>query len=430
MKTLLFCITLLFVSLQGTAQSQSQLLNGFTATSLIPASVVGNRTMEIKTKEWPITLERQAGVVSKILLKRAGVLDEVYEPDILNKSAYFFNTKNRVCYFDGIFHYYQPGQNSINILYLLADSKQKLEQYDVAKAESKLKSYFEEMRIQQKEAKADLVANLEEAKEQERIANSLQGKNIKALEIVWLTNESQTGMQSKIQYGVKAIDAQGNTFSTDNLGGKTAWDDFTITSIGAIPAPEYLTVDTDASKIKGDKVTLTIKNKYNTAITTTAAIKMSYATPIQLSYPGANGCPPLTAGTGTRGGNATSMEVKMCNSTDGAYVLMQVTQGGTVLHRLKLKKGVGVTLNVTGGPGCSGRSTSNEATGGRGGNGGDGGNVTIFKSSTLSGDALTIYNNGGSGGRGGKGTLYTGQDGSKGRDGVTKYNTTAVSLNF
>jgi hypothetical protein len=427
-----FIIFSLFVlsTLHINAQNQTKLLQQLTANSLIPASVVQNKTKDIKTKGWPITIETQNGQVSKIILKRAGVIDEFYEPDIPKNPAYFYNNKNRIVFFDGILHYYQPGQNSINILYLLSDSKQKLEAYDVTKAEGKLKAYFEQMRIQQKDAKEDLVANLEKAKEEERIANSLQGKNIKSLEIVWLTKDSETGMQSKIQYGVKAIDAGGTVFTTDNLGGKTSWDDFVISSVGAIPANEFLTVDTDASKIKGDKVTLTVKSKYHPAVTVSTSIKMSYATSVRLAYTGANGCPPLTGGTGTRGGNAPHLDIKACNSLDNQFVLVEVANGGTVLHRIKVKKGVPIYIDVTGGPGCSGKSTSRETSGGRGGNGGDGGNVTISKNANLTGDAITIYNSGGKGGRGGEGISLHGPDGTKGRDGITKYNITSVNLNF
>lgn len=412
------------------AQNQTELLKNFSSTSLVPASVVQNKAKEIKTKQWPITIETKNGQVSKIILKRAGVIDEFYEPDIPKNPGYFYNNKNRIVFFDGIFHYYQPGQNSINILYLLSDSKQKLEAYDVTKAESKLKAYFEQIRIQQKEAKEDLVADLEKAKEEERIANSLQGKNIKSLEVVWLTKESETGMQSKIQFGVKAIDASGTVFATDNLGGKTAWDDFVITSVGAIPANEFLTVDTDASKIKGDKVTVNVKSKYHPAVTVSSSIKMSYATSVRLTYPGANGCPPLTGGTGTRGGNASHLDIKASNSLDNQFVLLEVANGGNVLHRIKVKKGVPIYIDVTGGPGCSGRSTSRETSGGRGGNGGDGGIVTIYKNANLTGEAITIYNNGGRGGRGGEGISLHGPDGTKGRDGITKYNITSVNLNF
>ena len=411
-------------------QSQSELLKDFNSKTLVPASVIKNQTKEIKVKEWLISIETTNSNISKLTLWRAGVLEEIYEPDIPLMPAYFYNNQARICYIDGIFHYYRQGQNTISILYILADSKEKLEAYDVTKAEKNVLEYLQKMSVLQRGAKQEFVGNLEAEKEAEKLANSLKGKTIKSLEIVWLTKEAETGLQSKIQFGVKAMTADGNVFSTDNLGGKTPWDDFIITSIGAVPGQEYLTVETDVTKIPNDKVTLTVKNKYTPAISTSSSIKISYATPVTLSFPGAEGCPPLRSGTGTSGGRAQNIQLKVCNSADNQFVLIEVQPEIGPTYKLKLQRGVQLTIGANGGYGCSGNSSSTNAAGGKGGNGGDGGIVTLLKSANLSGDNIVIYNAAGKGGKGGKGTAYDGPSGNNGKDGIIKNIISAVQLNY
>lgn len=430
MKKFYYIIFYILCFVKVHSQSQSELLKNFSAKSLFPASVTNNTQKEIKAKEWPINIEVSGSSVTKITLLRAAVLEEIFQPDVPKQSSYFFNTETRVCFYNGIFHYYKVSSGGILLLYILADSKEKLQNYDVSKAENSLVDYFEQLRTQQKGAKETLVADIEATKEKERLENSLKGKNIKSMEVVWLTKDSETGLQSKIQFGVKATDANGKVFSTDNLGGKTAWDDFVITSIGAVPGDEYLTVETDASKIINNKVSVTVKNKHQSSISTSSSIKMSYVTPVKLDYWGKSGCPPLTSGTGTRGYPGSDVSINVCNSADNEYVLAEVNVSSTsAIHKIKVKKGVLLQIDVTGGPGCSGHSV-NSGQGGKGGDGNRGGDVTVNKSASLSGDNIVIYNKGGKGGKGGKGKPYEGPSGSNGTDGTINYNTKTIQLNF
>lgn len=410
------------------SQNQNEKLLGFNATSLIPASVVSNK-LEVKTKVWPITIERQGNSVSKIILLRAGVLEEIYQPDVPSFPSYFYTSDNRLCFINDVFVYYKMNNGTPNISYVLADNADKLNKCDVAKLNSNLVDYFAIISVEQRTAKENFKGDLAAEKEKEKLANSLKGKNIKSLEIVWLTDEAKTGMQSKIQFGVKATDASGKVFSTDNLGGKTAWEDFIISSKGAVAGDEYLTVDTDGSKIQNDMVYLNVKNKYQLAVETNSSIKLAYNTPVKLSYPGKHGCPPLTSGTGTRGGGAPDAELNVCNSKDNKYVLIEVKIAGTTLHRVKLNKEVPFYLDVTGGGGCSGRSEKT-VQGGRGGDAGDGGDVIVNKDPKLTGDNLNIYNSGGRGGKGGKGKPLDGPNGSDGNSGKLNYNSKSIQLTY
>lgn len=422
------CIAVL-TCINGWTQSQSELLKAFTADKLIPASNNAGK-LEVKTKEWPIRIERNGNNISKIILMRAGILEEVYEPDVPGYSSYFYSATTRICYLNGVFIYYKMSANRVEISYVLGTSANELQNQKLDKLSVAATDYWAAVRNQQADAKNNLKEDLAAQKEKEKLANSIKGKNIQKLEIVWLSNASETGMQSKIRFGVKATDNTRNVFSTDNLGGKTAWEDFEITCKGAVPGDEYLTVDTDGSKIPNDQVELSVKSRHHPNLIAKSSIRLAYKTPVRLSYPGANGCPPLVAGTGTSGGAAPSATLNVCNSPDGNYVLIEVKINGQTLHRVKLAPGVPFYLDITGGPGCSGRSTSNDYQGGKGGNGGNGGSVTINKSGSLRGDNITVYTEGGRGGNGGKGSGISGPAGSNGRSGTKSVSTSSINLNF
>lgn len=410
------------------SQSQSELLKNFTAQSLVPGAVADNK-VSVRPKEWPITIERIADKISKITLMRAGVLEEVYQPDVPAYTSYFYAGDTRLCFINGLFVYYKLKSNEFEILYVLGTNGDNIKSVDVAKLRSSLTDYFATMSYEQRSAKDNLKDDLAAAKEKEKLANSLKGKNIKSLEVVWLTKESETGMQSKIQFGVKATDINGKVFATDNLGGKTLWDDFEVSAKGAVYGDEYLTVDTDISKIPNDIVTVTVKDKYQPNVSASNNIKLAYNTAVTLSYPGKHGCPPLISGTGTSGGRAPNAELNVCNSKDKNFVIIEVKIGGISLHKVKLKKDVPLYIDVTGGGGCSGRSEKT-SQGGKGGNGGDGGDVTINKDPSVSGETINVYNSGGKGGKGGKGSLVDGPAGTSGQSGQINYNTKSIQFNF
>ncbi len=410
------------------AQSQSELLKNFSSVSLKPGSVADGK-ITAKPKEWPITIETQNGVITKITLLRAGILEEIYQPDVPSYSTYFFTSSTRLCFINGVFAYYKMNNGTPDISYILSESTDKIEKTDLAKLKTALTDYFSIASVEQRSAKENLKEDIAASKEKEKLENSIKGKNIKSLEIVWLTKDSEIGMQSKIQYGIKAIDVSGKIYSTDNLGGKTSWEDFEINSKGAIAGDEYLTVETDASKITNDAVQLNVKSKYHSGISTNSSIKISYSTPVKLSYPGKHGCPPLTSGTGTGGGSAPDAELNICNSKDNLYILIEVKISGIVLHKVKLKKEVPFYLDVTGGGGCSGKSEKS-SQGGKGGNGGAGGDIVINKDSKLNGENIMLYNSGGKGGKGGKGNPFDGQSGNNGNDGNKTEHIKTIQLNF
>ncbi len=425
---LLVFLFLYGINIHCKSQNQNVLLKDFKSNSLTPATVVSGK-VEIKNKQWPISLEFQGAIISKIVLMRAGILEEIYQPDVPSYPSYFYTSENRLCFLKGMFIYYKMNSGVPDISYLLSDDAEKLKTADANKIKQDLIDYFAQIKTEQIGAKENLKEEISANKEKEKLENSIKGKSIKKIEIVWLTKETETGMQSKIQFGLKATDANGKIFSTDNIGGKTSWEDFDISSKGAVPGDEYLTVETDAAKISNDIVSLTVKSKFHPGVTANSSIRLSYATPVKLIYTGKHGCPPLTSGTGTRGGAAADAELNVCNSKDNQFVFIEVKIGGSILHRVKLKKDIGFYLDISGGGGCSGRS-HNSSNGEKGGDGGDGGNITVNKSSGLTGENLNLYNSGGKGGKGGSGKPFDGPTGNSGKSGITNYNTKSIQLNY
>jgi hypothetical protein len=261
-----------------------------------------------------------------------------------------------------------------------------------------------------------MVAEQKAKLEKEKLENSIKGKDIKKIEIVWISPESECGMQSKIKYGIKATAADGKVFSTPNLGGKTPFEDYDLTCIGAQPGDEALQVESDASKIKNNQITLTAKSKYH-ALSTTSSIKLSYNTPVSLAYRGEPGCgTAMYSVSGRSGGRGKNLVINATANASGDLILVEVVDAmnSTVLARIKVRPGVTVTIDISGG------------------NGGHAGDVIINRDPSAMGLSLNIIANGGNGGKGGKGAHIglNGSDGSSGDDGSKTENISSVQLNF
>lgn len=67
-------------------------------------------------KQWPVTLERDENQnITKIIILRSGIIEEVFTPDILNYSTYFTNGIDRVTYVNGNLFYYQTKQSTYDV---------------------------------------------------------------------------------------------------------------------------------------------------------------------------------------------------------------------------------------------------------------------------------------------------------------------------
>ena len=121
-KFLIISLTLLCNLMNS--QSQSELLKNFGATNCNVLKVIydwqsrgGYSTRKEKiAKQWPVTIERDANQnITKIIIMRSGIIEEVFTPDILNYSTYFTNGVDRLTYVNGNLFYYQAKQSTYDV---------------------------------------------------------------------------------------------------------------------------------------------------------------------------------------------------------------------------------------------------------------------------------------------------------------------------
>ncbi len=280
-------ITLFFISSKLLAQqSQNELLKDFSATSLNVFKATDSKFEKVK-KPWPIKLEKNGDAISKLIINRAGVIEEPYEPDLASYPAYFKDKKYRVVFVDGNFYYITWSRSKATIKYILTE-KGSVEK-DHEKHTDKIESYITKTVAAQSGDRKELAANKEKAAAAEKLANSLKGKNVKSIAIKWLETPSPLGHFTKIPYGIEAKLADGTYLKTENLGGKTAWDDFKITVKGADFGEEQVTVSKDASKIANDKVIVTVQSVHIPSLKATADMAIPFTAPIDLGYSGKTG---------------------------------------------------------------------------------------------------------------------------------------------
>jgi hypothetical protein len=432
MKKLVFCFGLMLLCRVLYAQSQSELLKGYETTNCNVLKIVYNSlrnggavtSKEKVAKQWPLSIERDANQnISKIIIMRSGIIEEVFTPDILSYSTYFTNGVDRLTYVNGNFFYYQTKQSTYDvsdqIKYILYnDEKSTLALPTDFYEWIGLMNYFDEAKKGQGVAKTNLKADLEKQKEADALKNSIKGKKIIKLSVDWLTKESETGLESKISYGIIATDDKGNEYKTNTLGGKMPWEDFDITCKGAEPGDEFLMVPTTIRNVENNLVKLTVKSKHHPTLLTNANIKLSYATPVRISYPGAGCSSGGSSSQASSGNRGVSLNIFVTESADKTLNLVEVKNvSGASLHKIKVQKGINVIVQIYGGNGCSGNGKKAP------GNGGDGGDVKIVKSPGVSTDFIQINNSGGKSGSGCCGA-------KSGVQGNVNETTQTINLNF
>jgi hypothetical protein len=430
MKQFYFLAILLITnSLLLNGQSQSELLKNYETANCNVLKIVYNSlrnggaatSKEKVAKQWPLSIERDANQnITKIIIMRAGIIEEVFTPDILSYSTYGVD---RLTYVNGNFFYYQTKQSTYDvsdqIKYILyKDEKSTLALPTDFYEWVGLMNYFDEAKKGQSVAKTNLKADIEKQKETEALKNSIKGKKIVKLDIDWLTKESETGLESKISYGIVATDDKGIEYKTNTLGGKMAWDDFEITCKGAEPGDEFLMIPNTLRNVENNLVKLTVKSKHHPSLIITENLKLSYATPVKVRYVGydcSSGSSSSQAASGNRG---VSLTLYVTESADKMLNLVEVKDGsGASLQKIKVQKGVNVIVQNYGGNGCSGNDKKAP------GNGGNGGDVKIVKSPGVATDFIQINNSGGKSGSGCCGA-------KSGVQGNISESSQAVNLNF
>ena len=416
-------ILLLFLSLSFlfskpvlAQQSQNEVLKTFTATSLNVFKLTEPKykkfVFEKVSKPWPIQLEKNGDAISKMIINRAGVIEEIYEPDLAEYPAYFKDIKHRVVFIDNNFYYIQWASGKATIKYILTEQENIDKDHDAHI--TKIENYINKTVAAQSEDRAELSAKKAEQEAAEKLANSLKGKSVKSIAVKWIGNTTETGHLVKVSYGIEATLTDGKLLKTSNLGGKMPWDDFKITVQGAEFGEEMITITDKADAIPSDNVILNVKSKDHSTITTTSKLPVNYNTGLHVNYFGEQGgVVHLTVSPGYRGGNGKNLTVSVkstttANGTPVNQIEIKDANSGEVLKRLKMSPNAPLTINVMGGSGSFGRDST------RGGNGGNGGNVTILKDSNVGTFNYTVNNQGGNGGKHNDLRSYDGQKGSTG----------------
>lgn len=422
-KIVLFSILLGFC-FNAFSQSQSELLKSFSDKDLKVMKVtydVGQPiSSEMVKKPWPVKAEWNEGkqYVSKVIINRAGVVEEIFTPDITKYSSFFFMDEKKVTYMDGVFYYYENSKylTLYTVNYLLAEDEAKLTKaYENLKKFPLLKEYLETTQRKQKEAKAEIAADIEKAKEEEYLKKSIKGKDISKIEIVWLSKDTETSLAKVIKYGIKATDKNGKEYKTSSLGGELPLQDFEITTdceakflYDGLEAPLF------CNSIKNDQITMTVKSKHHPNLNpASSSIKMAYSEGIQLDHAGKSSW----AVSVRDGGHGGWIQVYVSESANKKLNLIEIKDfNGGMVGRLKLAKGVNLILH------CNGANGKKAFDGKGSGNGGNGGNVNVFHKPGLGIDFITINNFGGNAGNG--------CCGNRGNDGKTNIVAQSVNLNF
>jgi len=409
MKQLLFFASLMLIYNFLKSQSQSELLKNYETNNAAVIKVIyewqsrgGYKTKTEKiVKQWPVNIERDASQnVTKIVIMRSGIIEEIFTPDILNYSTYFTNGVDRLTYLNGNLFYYQTVQSTYDvsdkIKYILyKDEKSLTALPENFEDWTGLQNYFNEAKKGQGSAKQNLIADIEKQKETEALKNSTKGKKIVKLKVSWLTKEHETGLDSKIDYGIVATDDKGIEYKTSNLGGKMPWDDFDISCKGAEPGDEFLMVPNTSRNVENNLIKISVKSKHHSTLVTNETIKLSYATPVKVRYVGYNCSSGSSSSQVASGNRGVSLTIYVAESSDKMLNLVEIKDGtGASLNKIKVQKGVNVIIQNYGGDGCPAYNKKSP------GNGGNGGDIKIIKSLGISTDFIQINNSGGKSGSG------------------------------
>ena len=429
-------------------ESQSTILKNFESGNYTVYKLNDKKKFEKIKKAWPVEITKQGDNTSKVLVKRAGILDELFEADVLGYPAYFAFKTFRLSFINDYGVYYEwNGKQQATTKYILvkpggsfSGNPETINKNIAAYATATFKKQTG-ARANVKEAKAEIA-------EAERKINSIEGKEVTKIEIQLVSKPSIVAHFSEaIRYGVVATLKDGSQLKTANLGGKIPWEDFKLSNEGCSNSIDEVRVEENASKIPNDEIVIRVASKYNASLKASKSISTTNDISIQVNRGGFYGADraqatnTATFGASQRGGNGHTLTVKVKtvkHKQTGVSInkieIYDETKGELVAQ-YKLTPSTELIINSNGGKGQWGSEGSSNSfpNGDNGGNGGNGGDITIIKDPSVSKINITVNNNGGKGGRGGKrynlnGT--TGSVGSTGSNGKTNTQSKSVSLKF
>jgi len=424
-------------------ESQIQILENFESGSY-SVYKVADKKLQAVSKPWPVQINAGA---SQVTVKRAGIIDEVFKPDVPGYPAYYAYKVFRLTFINDYAVYYEwNGKQQATTKYVLVKPGGKLDgklddvNRDVA-------DYAKATFKNQTNARADVKEQKETLAEAERLANSLENKQVSKIEIKLVSQPEKVAHFSEaIRYGVVATLANGEKLSTPNLGGDIPWSDFKLTNKGCSNTAGEARVDEDADQLINDEVVLQVSSVYQAKLTAKKSIPTTNDVSIQVNQNGFWGHERhkyMTVFQGVDGqhagpGDNLIIKVQTVKHSQTGVSLNKIevfnqTKNKTIA-RYKLTPNTTLTINAKGGQGMNGsKGRKSESVGGNGGNGANGGQVTLLKDPSVKQLNIIINNQGGKGGKGGAPYYSTGKmghTGNSGSDGLLTTRVESINLNF
>jgi len=428
-------------------ESQNRILEKFESGKYTVYKLNAKKKFEKIKKAWPLEITKQGANVSTVLVKRAGILDELFEADIPGYPAYFAFKNFRLSFINDYAVYYEwNGKQQAKTKYILVKPggsfngdlesvNKSVVTYAVATFKNQTGA-----RANVKEAKAELAAA-------ERKINSIENKEVSKIEIQLVSKPSKVAHFSEaIKYGVVVTLKNGTLLKTPNLGGKIPWDDFILSHEGVSNTIDEVRVDENAANIPNDLIRLKIASKYHGSLKASKSINTTNDLSIQVNQNGFWGWERhkyMTVFQGVDGqhagrGDNLIVKVKTVSHKQSGVKINKIeiynTTDDKLVAQYKLLTTTELIINAKGGQGDNGKKgRKSENIGGNGGSGGAGGNVTVIKDPSTTKFNITINNNGGKGGNGGAPYYSSGNKGNigvSGDDGNISNQVKNITLNF
>lgn len=450
---MLLAVLIAVIAIPVTAQNQNKSFADFGAGSYstykMESSYDYNNVKKYKfekvSKQWPVTMQQGAGkdfegnpVIETVTISRQGVIKENFVPDIPENPVYFGYKDFRITVIGNKIYQYEWSNDNATIIYIL--SKGDVSGYETEK--STLENHVRDAFKNQLAARGKLNEVKAANAQKDAAENTLKGKTVKTIEIEMVEIPKEMGLRSTVKFGIKATTADGKTYSTPNIGGKTPWADFDIKTTDGIFVEEAIEVHEDASKVSNDELKFTVSSKYTSGVSAQKIIPLTYEfTSYTIKHIGRYGNQWRREVGGvqmaSRGEDGKSLELKIQkgltkNSNLPVYKIEVIdTKTAKVINRLKLSQNTLINVRVNGGDGDKGNDRKDRKAD-DGMDGGNGGDVIISKSADAGNVNINIVSTGGKAGKGGNGptAFSNGSPGRDGRDGKITNKTLAGGLGW
>ena len=156
-------------------------------------------------KPWPVVITKQGDNVSEVLVKRSGILDEPFAPDVPGYPAYFAFKDLRLSFLNDYAVYYEwNGKQEATTKYVLVKEGSNFN-LDPGATNQLVATYATATFKNQTSARDNVKAEKAELAEAERKANSLEEKAVAKIEIQLASQPAKVAHFSEaIKYGVGA----------------------------------------------------------------------------------------------------------------------------------------------------------------------------------------------------------------------------------